>query len=199
MRGARFCGDCGKPTPPLHIAAGPPPHLAPLLPQWRASLEGERKLVTVMFADIKGSLELLTARDPEEAVALLDPVIELMKAAVHRYEGTVNQIMGDGIMALFGAPAAHEDHAAARLLRRPRHAGRRPRARPRSRARQGPVRRDPGGHQLRRGGRPRDRQRYSTWISPRSARRPTSPRGWRKWRRRARSGSRAPPLPSPSR
>jgi class 3 adenylate cyclase len=112
MRGARFCGDCGKPTPPLHIAAGPPPHLAPLLPQWRASLEGERKLVTVMFADIKGSLELLTARDPEEAVALLDPVIELMKAAVHRYEGTVNQIMGDGIMALFGAPAAHEDHAA---------------------------------------------------------------------------------------
>ena len=112
LRGARFCGDCGKPTPPLHIAAGPPPHLAPLLPQWRASLEGERKLVTVMFADIKGSLELLTARDPEEAVALLDPVVELMKAAVHRYEGTVNQIMGDGIMALFGAPAAHEDHAA---------------------------------------------------------------------------------------
>jgi class 3 adenylate cyclase/tetratricopeptide (TPR) repeat protein len=65
-----------------------------------------------MFADLKGSLELLSARDPEDAVALLDPVIELMKAAVHRYEGTVNQIMGDGIMALFGAPVAHEDHAA---------------------------------------------------------------------------------------
>jgi class 3 adenylate cyclase/tetratricopeptide (TPR) repeat protein len=112
LRGARFCGECGKPTPPAHIAAGPPLHLASLLPQWRASLEGERKLVTIMFADIKGSLELLTARDPEEAVVLLDPVIELMKTAVHRYEGTVNQIMGDGIMALFGAPAAHEDHAA---------------------------------------------------------------------------------------
>ena len=112
LRGARFCGECGKPAPPAHIAAGPPPHLAALLPHWRTSLEGERKLVTVMFADIKGSLEMLSARDPEEAVALLDPVIGHMKAAVHRYEGTVNQIMGDGIMALFGAPAAHEDHAA---------------------------------------------------------------------------------------
>jgi class 3 adenylate cyclase len=65
-----------------------------------------------MFADVKGSLELLSASDPEEAMALLDPVIERMMAAVHRYEGTVNQIMGDGIMALFGAPVAHEDHAA---------------------------------------------------------------------------------------
>ncbi len=110
--GVRFCEQCGKPTPPAHILPGPPPHLAPLLPHWRRSLEGERKLVTILFADLKGSLELLTARDPEEAVALLDPVIQSMKAAVHRYEGTVNQIMGDGIMALFGAPAAHEDHAA---------------------------------------------------------------------------------------
>ena len=65
-----------------------------------------------MFADLKGSLELLSARDPEEAVALLDPVIGHMMDAVHRYEGTVNQIMGDGIMALFGAPVSHEDHAA---------------------------------------------------------------------------------------
>jgi len=111
-RGMRFCVQCGKPAPPAHILAGPPPHLAPLLGHWRSSLEGERKLVTVMFADLKGSLELLSARDPEEAVALLDPVIGHMMDAVHRYEGTVNQIMGDGIMALFGAPVSHEDHAA---------------------------------------------------------------------------------------
>src|SRR5205823_412305 len=72
---------------------------------------GERKQVTVLFADLKGSMELLADRDPEEARQLLDPVLEHMMAAVHRYEGTVNQIMGDGIMALFGAPLAHEDHA----------------------------------------------------------------------------------------
>jgi class 3 adenylate cyclase len=65
----------------------------------------------VLFADLKGSMELLADRDPEEARQLLDPVLERMMAAVHRYEGTVNQIMGDGIMALFGAPLAHEDHA----------------------------------------------------------------------------------------
>ncbi|HEX6294984.1 MAG TPA: adenylate/guanylate cyclase domain-containing protein [Burkholderiales bacterium] len=76
------------------------------------SLEGERKQVTVLFADLKGSMELLADRDPEEARKLLDPVIEHMMEAVHRYEGTVNQVMGDGIMALFGAPLAHEDHAA---------------------------------------------------------------------------------------
>jgi class 3 adenylate cyclase len=74
-------------------------------------VEGERKQVTVLFADLKGSMELLADRDPEEARQLLDPVLERMMAAVHRYEGTVNQVMGDGIMALFGAPLAHEDHA----------------------------------------------------------------------------------------
>ena len=77
----------------------------------RTALEGERKQVTVLFADLKGSMELLADRDPEEARQLLDPVLERMMAAVHRYEGTVNQVMGDGIMALFGAPLAHEDHA----------------------------------------------------------------------------------------
>jgi hypothetical protein len=61
--------------------------------------------------DLRGSMELLADRDPEEARQLLDPVLERMMAAVHRYEGTVNQVMGDGIMALFGAPIAHEDHA----------------------------------------------------------------------------------------
>src|SRR5207342_206260 len=65
----------------------------------------------VVFADLKGSMELLADRDPEDARKILDPVLELMMEAVHRYEGTVNQVMGDGIMALFGAPVAHEDHA----------------------------------------------------------------------------------------
>jgi class 3 adenylate cyclase len=77
----------------------------------KTALEGERKQVTVLFADLKASMELLADRDPEEARQLLDPVLERMMAAVHRYEGTVNQVMGDGIMALFGAPIAHEDHA----------------------------------------------------------------------------------------
>jgi class 3 adenylate cyclase len=88
-----------------------PPHLAEKILTSRSALEGERKQVTVLFADLKGSMELLADRDPEEARQLLDPVLERMMAAVHRYEGTVNQVMGDGIMALFGAPLAHEDHA----------------------------------------------------------------------------------------
>ena len=75
-------------------------------------MEGERKQVTVLFADLKGSMELLEDRDPEEARTILDPVLERLMDAVHRYEGTVNQVMGDGIMALFGAPLAHEDHTA---------------------------------------------------------------------------------------
>src|SRR5262249_11044742 len=77
----------------------------------KSALEGEREQVTVLFADMKGSMELLADRDPEETRKLLDPVLEHMMEAVHRYEGTVNQVMGDGIMALFGAPLAHEDHA----------------------------------------------------------------------------------------
>jgi len=88
-----------------------PPYLAEKILTSRSALEGERKQVTVLFADLKGSMELLADRDPEEARQLLDPVLECMMDAVHRYEGTVNQVMGDGIMALFGAPLAHEDHA----------------------------------------------------------------------------------------
>ena len=88
-----------------------PKHLAEKILTSKAALEGERKQVTVLFADLKGSMELLADRDPEEARKLLDPVLERMMEAVHRYEGTVNQVMGDGIMALFGAPLAHEDHA----------------------------------------------------------------------------------------
>jgi class 3 adenylate cyclase len=88
-----------------------PPYLAEKILTSKSALEGERKQITVLFADLKGSMELLADRDPEEARQLLDPVLERMMAAVHRYEGTVNQVMGDGIMALFGAPLAHEDHA----------------------------------------------------------------------------------------
>ena len=89
-----------------------PKHLAERILTSKAALEGERKQVTILFADLKGSMELLADRDPEEARKILDPVLERMMEAVHHYEGTVNQVMGDGIMALFGAPVAHEDHAA---------------------------------------------------------------------------------------
>jgi hypothetical protein len=92
--------------------AAPPPYLAAKILTSRAALEGERKQVTVLFADIKGSTELIQSLDPEEARHLLDPALHAMMAAVHRYEGTVHQVLGDGIMALFGAPVAHEDHVA---------------------------------------------------------------------------------------
>ena len=88
-----------------------PAYLAEKILTSRAALEGERKQVTVLFADLKGSTELIEGLDPEEARTLLDPALHIMMDAVHRYEGTVNQVLGDGIMALFGAPVAHEDHA----------------------------------------------------------------------------------------
>ncbi len=116
--GSRFCNECGEVLSPSATApphATPesytPKHLAARILSSRGALEGERKQVTVLFADLKGSMELLADRDPEEARRLLDPVLERMMEAVHHYEGTVNQVMGDGIMALFGAPLAHEDHA----------------------------------------------------------------------------------------
>jgi class 3 adenylate cyclase len=77
----------------------------------RADLAGECKQVTVLFADLKDSTELIRGLDPEAAQQLLDPALQRMMDAVHRFEGTVNQVLGDGIMALFGAPIAHEDHA----------------------------------------------------------------------------------------
>src|SRR5499426_2628501 len=88
-----------------------PPLLTDKILAARPALEGERKQVTVLFADIKDSTELIKDLDPEAAQQLLDPALRAMMAAVHRYEGTVNQVLGDGIMALFGAPLAHEDHA----------------------------------------------------------------------------------------
>ena len=123
QRSAKFCTKCGQPLAAVAAGSGPsagrppspdaypPKQLAEKILTSKAALEGERKQVTVLFADIKDSLELLADRDPEEARQILDPVLERMMEAVHRYEGTVNQVMGDGIMALFGAPSAHEDHA----------------------------------------------------------------------------------------
>src|SRR5262249_27237524 len=104
--GSRFCNRCGasleeKPTRPARRFSAPesyiPRHLAEKILTSRAALEGERKYVTVLFADLKGSMELLADRDPEEARKILDPVLSHMMDAVHRYEGTVNQVMGDGI------------------------------------------------------------------------------------------------------
>jgi predicted ATPase/class 3 adenylate cyclase len=88
-----------------------PPHLTAKILASRNALQGERKQVTILFADIKGSTEIIEGLDPEEARRLLDPALHVMMDAVHRYEGTVSNVMGDGIMALFGAPLAHEDHA----------------------------------------------------------------------------------------
>ena len=116
---AKFCPQCAHPVGASPSAgrqeAEPtsytPKHLADKILTSRTAIEGERKQVTVLFADLTGSMELLADRDPEEARAILDPVLGHMMDAVHAYEGTVNQVMGDGIMALFGAPIALEDHA----------------------------------------------------------------------------------------
>jgi class 3 adenylate cyclase len=117
----KFCKNCGArltaapgisvPGRILSSESYVPTYLAQKILSLKATLQDERKQVTVLFADIKSSLELLADRDPEEAGKLFDAVLERMIEAVHRYEGTVNHVMGDGLMALFGAPVAHEDHA----------------------------------------------------------------------------------------
>ena len=117
----KFCKKCGQPltdaifaAPDVPKVASPhtytPRHLAEKILTSR-SLEGERKQVTVLFADVSGFTSLSERLDPEDVHALMDRAFELMLGEVHRYEGTVNQFLGDGIMALFGAPIAHEDHA----------------------------------------------------------------------------------------
>src|SRR3974390_2044906 len=113
---AKFCSQCAHPIKPGDPRfASPrtytPQNLADKILTSRAALEGERKQVTVLFADVKSSMELFAERDAEDVQNILDPVLERMIEAVHRYEGTVNKVMGDGIMALFGAPLSHEDHA----------------------------------------------------------------------------------------
>jgi class 3 adenylate cyclase/tetratricopeptide (TPR) repeat protein len=107
-RGLLWTGDAALTAPPLPYT---PPSLAEKILTSRMALEGERKQVTVLFADLTGSLELIRDLDPEAAQHLLDPALHRMMDAVHWFEGTVNQVLGDGIMALFGAPIAHEDHA----------------------------------------------------------------------------------------
>ncbi len=120
---AKFCSECGQPTARAAAArpssaarfAAPdaytPKHLAEKILTSKAALEGERKQVTALFADLKASMDLFADRDPEDARKILDPVLDHMMEAVHRFEGTVNHVLGDGIMALFGAPLAHEDAA----------------------------------------------------------------------------------------
>jgi class 3 adenylate cyclase len=122
---AAFCDHRG--IPPVGQMPASPSRLLPRRPQTpvnytprylaekiltsRFALEGEPKRATILFADLKGSMELLADRDPEDARRLLDTVLTLMMDAVHRYEGTGNQVLGDGIMAPFGSPIAYEDHA----------------------------------------------------------------------------------------
>jgi class 3 adenylate cyclase/tetratricopeptide (TPR) repeat protein len=117
--GEQFCGDCGQriaephqPPPSPDPRAYTPKHLAEKILTSRSALEGERKQVTVLFADLKGSMDLSESIDPEEWHKIMERFFRILADGVHRFEGTVNQYTGDGIMALFGAPIAHEDHAA---------------------------------------------------------------------------------------
>src|ERR1700756_3424946 len=118
--GARFCNQCGA-SVDAEAAAPPgrersprdytPKHLAEKSLNQKSVVEGERKQVTVLFADVKGSMDMQEGIDPEEWHAIMDRFFQLLADGVHRFEGTVNQYTGDGVMALFGAPIAHEDHA----------------------------------------------------------------------------------------
>jgi hypothetical protein len=113
----KFCGECGATlgSAPAGLGRTPrhytPKHLAEKILRSKSALEGERKQVTVLFADVKGSMDLAERLDPEEWHAILDRFFRILTDGVHRFEGTVNQYTGDGIMALFGAPIAHEDRA----------------------------------------------------------------------------------------
>ncbi|MCZ6887941.1 MAG: AAA family ATPase [Gammaproteobacteria bacterium] len=121
--GFKFCGECGASIEVTASGSGAlaaaerspraytPKHLADKILQSKSALEGERKQVTVLFADVKGSMELAEQLDPEQWHSILEGFFEILTEGVHRFEGTVNQYTGDGIMALFGAPIAHEDHA----------------------------------------------------------------------------------------
>src|SRR5687768_3896956 len=115
--GSRFCDACGQPltasvrpatatigAPPASPTRYTPRHLAEKILAGRDALAGERKQVTVLFADVVGSTELIRDRDPEDAQRLLDDAVQQMMTAVHRYEGTVSRLQGDGLMAMFGAP-----------------------------------------------------------------------------------------------
>src|SRR6266436_8059125 len=125
----KFCSECGQrlagaaPAPAAAVASAAPParfaspeaytpkHLAEKILTSKSAIEGERKIVTVMFSDVSGFTALSEKLDPEDVHAMMDRAFEVILGAVHRYEGTSNQFLGDGVMALFGAPIAHEDHA----------------------------------------------------------------------------------------
>src|SRR5215475_4762380 len=115
-----WIGDAGTAPVPISVPTEmpgrtpltyTPPYLAEKILTSRSALEGERKQVTVLFVDVSGFTSLSERLDPEDVHGFMSRAFELMLAEVHRYEGTVNQFLGDGIMALFGAPIAHEDHA----------------------------------------------------------------------------------------
>src|SRR5262245_48022844 len=117
-KGRKFCDSCGNRIGDVANRAQPPDprsytpkHLAEKILTSRSALEGERKQVTVLFADVKGSMDLAEQVDPEEWHKIMDRFFAILSEGVHRFEGTINQYTGDGIMALFGAPVAHEDHA----------------------------------------------------------------------------------------
>jgi len=118
-RGQKFCDSCGEslspavgaPVTPRDARAYTPRHLADKILTTRDALEGERKQVSVLFADLVDSMRLAEGLDAEDWHRILDHVFEILTAEVHRFEGTINQFTGDGVMALFGAPLAHEDHA----------------------------------------------------------------------------------------
>jgi class 3 adenylate cyclase len=114
----KFCGECGKPLagaskpgPSPDPRSYTPKHLAEKILTSRSALEGERKQVTVLFADVTGSMDLSEQVDPEDWHKIMDRFFAILSEGVHRFEGTINQFTGDGVMALFGAPIAHEDHA----------------------------------------------------------------------------------------
>src|SRR5262245_33364279 len=122
--GSKYCNECAAPltrgaSPASSVITSPtltplsytPRHLAETILTTRSALEGERKQVTVLFADVKGSMDLSEQVDPEEWHKIMDRFFAILSEGVHRFEGTINQYTGDGIMALFGAPIAHEDHA----------------------------------------------------------------------------------------
>jgi class 3 adenylate cyclase len=123
-KNARFCPQCAHPAgapaatatdtprvPTRSIASPTPKHLADKILASKSALEGERKQVTVLFADVKGSMELAEQLDPEEWTAIMQRFFKILSEGVERFEGFVDKFTGDGIMALFGAPIAHEDHA----------------------------------------------------------------------------------------
>ena len=186
--GKPFCADCGTRLEVASLAPagkpGPPPSGVRVAAEAAEIPEGERKTVTALFADIKGSTELMEDLDPEEARAIIDPALKLMIDAAHRYDGYVVQSTGDGIFALFGAPVAHEDHPQRALYAALRMQEELRRYSAKVVADGGMPDRSACRRQHRRSGGAFDHDRRGTDRSTRrSGIRPTSPRGCRPWRR----------------